>query len=143
MNTNHSVPQSSVIPVLIYPDVREAVDWLCEVFGFTERVWIGENHRAQLSLADGGLIIGDVRADRSPPRRGEVTHSIMIRVEDVDAHFEHAREYGATILAEPADFPFGERQYSAEDPAGHQWTFSQTLSDVVPESWGGVTVNSW
>jgi uncharacterized glyoxalase superfamily protein PhnB len=40
-------------------------------------------------------------------------------------------------LQEPSDFEFGERQYTAEDPAGHQWTFSETLEDVHPESWGG------
>ena len=38
---------------------------------------------------------------------------------------------------EPTDFEYGERQYRAEDPAGHQWTFSQTLADVAPEEWGG------
>jgi hypothetical protein len=25
-------------------------------------------------------------------------------------------------------------------PAGHQWTFSQTLDDVAPEAWGGELV---
>ncbi len=42
-------------------------------------------------------------------------------------------------MTEPTDFPYGERQYTAEDPAGHQWTFSQTLADVAPEEWGGIT----
>jgi len=41
---------------------------------------------------------------------------------------------------EPADFEYGERQYSAEDPAGHQWTFSETLADIAPEEWGGISV---
>jgi uncharacterized glyoxalase superfamily protein PhnB len=41
---------------------------------------------------------------------------------------------------EPTDFEYGERQYSAEDPAGHQWTFSETLADVIPETWGGTSV---
>ena len=31
-----------MIPVLTYPDVREAVAWLSEAFGFRERVQIGE-----------------------------------------------------------------------------------------------------
>ncbi len=39
---NRSIPGSVVIPVLIYPDVREAVRWLGESFGFVERVRIGE-----------------------------------------------------------------------------------------------------
>ncbi len=36
--------------VLFYPDVGEAVDWLCRSFGFVERLRIGD-HRSQLSFA--------------------------------------------------------------------------------------------
>ena len=46
----------------------------------------------------------------------------------------------ARIVMEPTGFPYGERQYTAEDPAGHQWTFSETLADVAPEVWGGTSV---
>jgi uncharacterized glyoxalase superfamily protein PhnB len=41
---------------------------------------------------------------------------------------------------EPADFEYGERQYTAEDPAGPQWTCSETLDDVPPDAWGGTLV---
>jgi uncharacterized glyoxalase superfamily protein PhnB len=140
VRTNRSIPPATVVPVLIYPDVRAAVRWLSTAFGFVERVRIGENHRAQLSFGDGALIVGDVRHERRPPRPGEVTASVMVRVEDVHAHCEHARAHGARILMEPTDFEYGERQYSAEDLAGHQWTFSETLADVAPEEWGGITV---
>src|SRR4051812_37054124 len=98
MRTNRSIPAATVIPVLIYPDVREAVGWLCAAFGFVERVRIGENHRAQLRIGDGALIVGDVHGDRRPPRPGEVTHSVTVRVEDVHAHCARARENGADIL---------------------------------------------
>ena len=47
---------------------------------------------------------------------------------------------GAKILMEPTDFEYGERQYQAQDPAGHMWTFTETLDDVAPESWGGTLV---
>jgi uncharacterized glyoxalase superfamily protein PhnB len=137
---NRSIPSAVVIPVLIYPDVREAVAWLSTAFGFLERVRIGENHRSQLSVGDGAVIIGDVRNDRRPPRPGEVTHSVTVRVDDVDAHCAHARTHGARILTEPTDFEYGERQYTAEDHAGHQWTFSETLEDVAPDAWGGTLV---
>ena len=140
MRPNRSIPSATVIPVLIYPDVREAVSWLGEAFGFVERVRIGEDHRSQLSFGDGAVIIGDVRKERRPPRAGEVTHSVMVRVDDVDAHCERARAHGAQILMEPTDFEYGERQYAAEDPAGHHWTFSETLADVAPEEWGGISV---
>jgi len=69
-----------------------------------------------------------------------VTHSVMVRVEDARAHCERARAHGVTIVMEPTDFEYGERQYTAEDLAGHQWTFSETLADVAPEEWGGTSV---
>jgi uncharacterized glyoxalase superfamily protein PhnB len=138
---NRSIPAAPVIPVLIYPDVRAAVAWLEGAFGFAERVQIGEDHRSQMNAGGGAVIIGDVRADRVPPRAGEATHSVMVRVEDVDAHYERSRAYGARILMEPTDFEYGERQYSVEDPAGHRWTFSETRADVHPDEWGGILVD--
>jgi uncharacterized glyoxalase superfamily protein PhnB len=140
VRANRSIPRATVVPVLVYPDVREAVAWLEAAFGFVEHVQIGEDHRSQLGVGAGGaVIIGDVRDERRPPRAGEETHSVLVRVEDARSHCERARAHGARILKEPTDFEYGERQYSAEDPAGHRWTFSETLRDVAPEEWGGTT----
>jgi uncharacterized glyoxalase superfamily protein PhnB len=140
MKANRSIPAATVIPVLTYPDVRAAVAWLAAAFGFAERVRIGADHRAQLQVgADGGLIVADTGSDRRPPVAGQVTHAVMVRVADARAHCEHARAAGAKILQEPTDFSYGERQYQAEDLAGHHWTFSETLADVAPEQWGGTT----
>jgi uncharacterized glyoxalase superfamily protein PhnB len=136
---NRSIPAASVIPVLIYPDVRAAVAFLEDAFAFAERVQIGEDHRAQLSYGDGAVIVGDVRHRRRPPRPDEQTHSVVVRVDDARAHCEHARAHGAIIHMEPTDFEYGERQYEAEDHAGHHWTFSETLRDVQPEEWGGTS----
>ena len=85
MKPNRSIPSATVIPVLVYPDVREAVGWLGEAFGFEERVRIGEAHRSQLRVGDGAVIVADVRRDAAP-RPGEETHRVMVRVDDVDAH---------------------------------------------------------
>jgi uncharacterized glyoxalase superfamily protein PhnB len=103
-------------------------------------VQIGDNHRSQLQYGDGAVIVGDVGGDRTPPRSGEITHSVLVRVEDGRAHCERARMAGARILMEPTDMPFGERQYTAEDLEGHHWTFSETLADRAPEEWGGRTI---
>jgi uncharacterized glyoxalase superfamily protein PhnB len=138
---NRSIPNTTVIPELVYPDVREAADWLCAAFGFTERLFIPDNHRCQLTVGDGALVVVDVRHSRVPPRAGEATHGMIVRVEDARAHCERARAHGARITMEPTDFEYGERQYHAEDQWGHQWTFSETTADVAPESWGGQSVN--
>ena len=126
-----------MIPVLVYPDVRAAVAWLTEAFGFRERLQIGEDHRSQLEFGVGALIVGDVRHDRVPPRQGESTHQVVLRVANARAAFDRARAAGAEILMEPIDFEYGERQWSCADPWGHQWTFSETLEDVDPARWGG------
>jgi uncharacterized glyoxalase superfamily protein PhnB len=132
---NRSVPSASVIPVLAYADVREAVDWLRDAFGFRKRLLIGD-HRAHLVFAEGAVVV--TRSD-SPP--GD-THSVLVRVEDADAHHARAAEQGARILNPPTDYPYGERQYTAEDLGGHAWTFSESIADVDPASWGGTLVDA-
>ena len=128
-----------MIPVLTYLDVRAAVDWLVAVLGFVERVRIGPSHRAQLSFAEGSLIVADATRERVAPTGGEVTQSVMLRVDDVAAVCKRVRENGARIEQEPRDFEYGERQCAFTDPWGHRWTLTQTLRDVAPEEWGGST----
>lgn len=139
MLSNRSAPPCTVIPVLYYPDPSVAADWLSKAFGFKVRLRIG-NHRIQMKVGDGCFVV----AEGHPPTDHAVLaggHAILVRVEDADAHCEHARRHGARILAEPVDHVYGERQYNAEDFAGHRWTFTQTLADVAPEDWGGTPVD--
>jgi uncharacterized glyoxalase superfamily protein PhnB len=143
MLSNRSVPTAVVIPVLSYPDVGQAVRWLTAAFGFVERVRVGDNHRAQLSAGGGALIVTDTGASRATPDPTTVSHSVTVRVDDVDAVRDRAEAQQALIVMPPADFAFGERQCTVQDPWGHRWTFSQTIADVAPEEWGGETINAW
>ncbi len=44
MKANRSIPAPTVVPVLIYPDVREAVVWLGEAFADVARkTWGGRS----------------------------------------------------------------------------------------------------
>ena len=71
MLTNRSIPQATVIPVLVYPDVRAAVAWLNAAFDFIETVRVGEAHRAQMRIGvDGAIIVADVRGEQQPPEAG-------------------------------------------------------------------------
>jgi len=131
MLANRSMPACAVIPELPYDDVVEAIQWLCKAFGLTER-WRAGSHRAQLAIGDGAVALTEHRG-------GPVSHSVLVRVEAADSHYEHARQHGARILQPPTDYPYGERQYTAEDLAGHRWSFSQSIADVAPEDWGGTS----
>ena len=73
------MPASTVIPVLAYPSVADAVSWLSAAFGFTLRLRIGD-HRAQLNAGDGAIVITGGAAPGAGSR-----DSLMIRVEDTRA----------------------------------------------------------
>ena len=138
MRSNLSMPAAPIIPVLEYPDVSVAVKWLEEAFGFEVRLRIGA-HRAQLGFNGGAIVVSESNFRDAPVGRG---HSTMVRVESVEAHSARARSHGARIVREPEDFPYGERQYACLDPAGHSWTFSETIANVAPADWGGELVSS-
>jgi uncharacterized glyoxalase superfamily protein PhnB len=132
---NRSVPDASVIPVLAYPDVAAASEWLCSAFGFRVRLRIGK-HRAQLLYGDGAVIVTQLADGVDAPSTMR-SHSVHLRVDDAEGHHRQAVKRGARILQPPADYPYGERQYTAEDLGGHHWTFSESIADVDPASWGG------
>jgi uncharacterized glyoxalase superfamily protein PhnB len=135
MRPNQSIPRATVIPVLAYPDVNQAAAWLCDAFGFTVRLRIG-NHRVQLNVGDGAVIVREMRPNEVNAPLG-MGCSVTIRVEDADAHCNRARDHGARIAEGPVTRPYGERQYNAEDFAGHSWTFSESVADLHPGEWGG------
>ena len=146
MIVNRSAPPGPIVPRLIYEDVGKAIEWLCGAFGFTERLRTppepdGTIHHAQLAVGEGSVILTGQRASAGdagsrPPRPNEFVQGLYIPVEDVDGHFERAKRFGTRIVNPLASHPFGERQYSAEDPEGHRWTFSQSVADIEPEKWG-------
>jgi PhnB protein len=127
-----------VTPYLLYNDVDAALDFIVKAFGFEERVRMpgpdGKAMHAEAGIGDGVVMMGNPGADyRNPTALGGSTQLVYVYVDDVDAHCETARAAGATIVREPADQFYGDRTYGAEDPEGHQWSFSQHVRDVAPE----------
>jgi uncharacterized glyoxalase superfamily protein PhnB len=128
---NRTMPPATIIPVLGCKDVIETIEWLTRVYQFTER-WRAGDHRAQLSFEGGTIAI-------TKQKHHHDLVNLLVRVKDVDAHYEYAKQQGAAIVQAPTDFPYGERQYSTEDLNGHLWNFSQSIQDMAPEDWGGAS----
>ena len=123
------MPPGVIIPEVPYDNVGTAATWLCQTFGFKERLRIG-NHRCQLTFGESSIVVIE--------RKVQGTSSILVHVDDVDNHYERVQESGVRIINPPTDYPFGERQYTVEDIGGHRWTFSQTIADVDLATWGGI-----
>ena len=136
MLTNRSAPHARVTPVLTVADVRSAVAWYTEVFGFVEHVRIGDGHRSQLGLPDGPpaeLVVAEVRPGRRTPEK-ERSHQVMLKVADVASVIEAALAREGRLVDPPHDWEYGERQATIDDPFGHQWVLNQTLTDIAPSS---------
>jgi uncharacterized glyoxalase superfamily protein PhnB len=111
------MPGDALIPVLAYRDVGETIDWLTASFGFDERWRVG-NHRAQLAVGPDTAIA----LIKGSAAQGD--DHVMVRVEDVDEHHASSLSRGVEVAASPADYPYGEGQYTARDFSGRTWVFT-------------------
>ena len=123
------------IAILAYEDIEAAYEYLTRVFGFGP---------GELMRDPGGHVVhGEIQAGdgefwlhmeseqfglKSPNHLGGASGTMAIMVDDVDAHYAHAAEQGATIRYEPVDQPYGYREYSAVDPEGHLSSFMKPLT---------------
>ncbi|MET0339586.1 MAG: VOC family protein [Polyangiales bacterium] len=130
---------------LTYDDAAQAIDWLCEAFGFEVRMKVegegGSIVHSELTYGEGLIMLGSSgktdrpsdRLSKSPRSAGGVnTQRLCVFVDDVDAHCAHARAKGAVIAVEPVTNDYGEehwsdRCYQAVDPEGHHWWFMQRM----------------
>ena len=135
---NRSVPVNGVLPELYYRDADAALPWLERVFGFRENYRVPEDdgriHTSQMFLGNCYFMLRYSRAGQlSPLDAGGATQSLMVIVDDVDVHFQHAQQEGAKIISSLTDREYGERDYTAHDLEGHPWTFSQHIADIDPK----------
>ena len=132
---------------VFYQDAAAAIDWLCKAFGFEVRLRIqGEGGRiehSELCYGEGLIMVGQESPEHGPRAwkhlmrspaslAGACTQSMMIFVDDADAHCAHARACGARIVEEPATHDYGaeywaDRSYGALDLEGHMWWITQRL----------------
>lgn len=132
---------------LYYRDPLAAIDWLGKAFDFAVRLKVvgddGALRHSELTYGEGLIMVAGesspnpaLKHARSPQSlAGANTQSLMIYVDDVEAHCARARAAGAKIVSEPRTTDYGpeyweDRGYQAEDPEGHQWWFYQRLRDA-------------
>lgn len=121
-------------PYLFYDDLPRAIDFLKKAFALeerrVERTDAGKIEHAQLGLGAAVVMLGvtgawpGYRPRKSPENLGGLNAGVYLFVDAVDAHAAGARAAGATLLMEPADMPWGDRLYCAEDIEGQFWMFA-------------------
>jgi len=125
-------------PYLFYDDLPAAIAFLKGAFGFDERfidrTHEGKVNHAQLGIGAAAVMLGGTgsyagyRPRRAPTGSGSLNAGIYLYIDDVDAHARKAAAKGAKIQMEPADMPWGDRLYCAEDPEGQFWMFAKRIA---------------
>lgn len=122
------------ISILVYRDLEAAYEFLTRVFGLgpgtLDRDKEGHVVHGEIQAGDGVLWLHPESPKwglASPRSLGGATGMVAVMVDDVDAHYRHAREQGAVIDYEPVDQPYGYREYSARDLEGGLWSFMKPL----------------
>jgi uncharacterized glyoxalase superfamily protein PhnB len=125
-------PDPQVVPYLLYADAGAAMDWLIKAFGFTERARDtrsdGTVRHGELLPGNGGVImLGSAGTGfRGPAELGEITQLLCITITDLPAHRDRAQAAGANV-SEIGIRANRARSYTADDPEGHRWYFSEPL----------------
>ena len=124
-----------VCPMLSYHDAPAAIEFLGKAFGFEElyRLEMPDGRIGHAEVGYDGVRI--MLASEYPemgigsPQKLDTRYSqLYVIVDDVDAHYQRAREAGAVILTEPEE-DHGSRSYRANDPEGHRWIFATPLEE--------------
>lgn len=123
-----------IIPTMQYQDANKAVDWLCEAFGFEQKMVYRDDNgnvmHAELTYKNSVIMIGP-RTDtpfgrmvKSPAElEGFNTQIIYMIVDDADAHYQKATAAGAKVAIDIQDQSYGGRDYTCRDFEGYLWSF--------------------
>jgi uncharacterized glyoxalase superfamily protein PhnB len=122
------LPLHTLTPYIGVDDARRALDWYVEVFGARRRgqpmeMPGGRIGHAELAIGDSVLMLADEAVEMGllgPHALGGVSHTLMIRVPDVDATVGRAVARGAELTRPVASHPYG-RTGVVNDPFGHRW----------------------
>lgn len=127
-----------IVPYLAYADANQAVEFLTRVFGFVERMRLtlpdGGVAHAELAYGDAVVWLANGVQGFGSPRDLPHRHALICcYVDDVEAHYAHAKQAGAEIIEELQDKFYGDRTYAASDSEGNHWHFAQHVRDVPVE----------
>jgi len=122
----------SAIPCLRYRNAPAAIEWLCSVFGFAQKMVVqgesGTIAHAELQLGHGMIMVGSAvetefgRYMKQPDEIGGAeTQAPYLVIPDTDAAHARAVTAGAEIIMPLKDEDYGGRGFGCRDLEGHIW----------------------
>jgi PhnB protein len=118
----------TVTPYFLVKDADLFVDFLIHGLGGSELLRTlrpdGKIANAQVRLGTSTVMISEASGRLAP-----MSASYYLYVSDAHQSVQQALAYGATLVAQVADMPYGDRQGAVRDRHGNLWWVSQRLTD--------------
>lgn len=132
----------TIVPNLRVADVAASVRFYEAVLGFSTVLALpGEGGglvHASVQRGDACIMFGPLDSPWGTMSadglgKGVVLYATLGDDEDVDALFAHARDAGATVVQEPTDQFWGNRDWGIADPDGYEIFVSKEVRQVSGE----------
>ncbi len=135
MSNTNSLPVTT-IPAIRYVDANQAIEWLKQALGFTEKAVFrnaeGVVEHAELLLGNGMVMIGTFGHIQEtahwfvqPRDAGGLTASVYLIVADCAPVYASAKAAGAEILQELEAKSYGGKAFIVRDPEGQIWSVGE------------------
>jgi PhnB protein len=121
----------TVTPQSVVAEPRQVIDFTRQVLGATlDDQYVVDDVivHAEIVLGDSRIMIGASNEDYPPMPLSTHTY-----VDDVDAVYERAIEFGATSIQPPTDQFYGDRTGVVRDTQGNQWSLATAVENVSQE----------
>jgi PhnB protein len=121
----------TVTPYVAVREALEVIEFIKATFGaegVIRGVGSGGGIHAEYRIGDSMLMIGGSLEWKGTPR----PTALHVYVNNVDEVYERALKAGATVIREPMDQPYGDRDASVKDIAGNHWYIAHHLRTVEP-----------
>ena len=126
------MPGWGVIPSIRVSDLAEALDFYVGRLGFSSaRSGVSDEGNISISRGDARLMLettagfyGEAYNVAIRERLGSVSpNALYVEADDLDELYAALQEGGSTIVDPLVDRPWGQAEFTVEDPAGNWLTF--------------------
>lgn len=113
--------------VLAVRDLDESTRFYVDVLGFQRDFGDGSDGWSFLSRDAFKVMLGECRDEKPASELGNHSYVAYLIVQGVDQLYEEVSLRGAEVTSQPADEPWGLREFSIRTPDGHRIRFGEPI----------------
>ena len=114
--------------VLAVRNLEESTRFYVDVLGFRRDFGDGSDGWSFLSRDAFKLMLGECPDEKPASELGDHSYVAYLIVEGVDQLYQELSGRGARVISQPADEPWGQREFGIRTPDGHRIRFGEPIA---------------